>query len=250
MPRFFIRGEQVLDGKIRIVGDDARHISFSLRMAVGESVTVCDMQGVEYDCTISSFDGGDVVLDVLNSCQSENEPRVNITLYQALPKGDKLDSVIQKAVECGVSKIVPFESERCIVRIKSDAEDKKRVRRCRISEEASKQCGRSIIPDVTLPVTFEKMIEGASKSDLCIFCYEGEGTEPLGKILSGLSLDKKDRSYEVAVVVGSEGGFSISEAQRARESGFLLAGLGKRILRTETAPIFVLSNLVCFSELV
>ncbi len=249
MPRFFIRQEQVFDGKIKITGDDARHISFSLRMAVGESVTVCDMQGIEYDCAISAFVGGDVVLDVLSSRPSLNEPKLNITLYQALPKGDKLDSVIQKAVECGVSKIVPFESERCIVRIKSDAEDKKRTRRCRIAEEASKQCGRSIIPDVTLPVSFDKMLESAKKSDVCIFCYEGEGTLPLGKILSELSLDEKERDFEISVVIGSEGGFSINEAERARECGFSLVGLGKRILRTETAPIFVLSSIVCFSEL-
>lgn len=249
MPRFFVRGEQVQNNKITIKGDDARHISFSLRMAVGESITVCDMQGIEYDCTICDFDGGQVVLDVLSSCPSENEPRVNVSLYQALPKGDKLDSVIQKAVECGVSRIVPFESERCIVRIKSDAEDKKRIRRCRIAEEAAKQCGRSIIPDVTMSVSFEKMLEDAAKSDLCIFCYEGEGTEPLGKLLSALCLDKKDKNFSISVVIGSEGGFSISEAERAREFGFKLAGLGKRILRTETAPIFVLSSIVCFSEL-
>ncbi len=170
MPRFFIRQEQVNEGKIRIIGDDARHISFSLRMAQGDSVTVCDMQGIEYDCTISSFEEGAVTLDVLSSKPSENEPRVNVTLYQALPKGDKLDSVIQKAVECGVSRIVPFESERCIVRIKSDTEDKKRTRRCRIAEEAAKQCGRSLIPEVTLPVSFDKMIGSAKKSDVCLFC--------------------------------------------------------------------------------
>ena len=250
MPRFFIRQEQVNEGKIRIMGDDARHISFSLRMALGDSVTACDMQGIEYDCTISSFEEGAVMLDVLSSTPSENEPRVYVTLYQALPKGDKLDTVIQKAVECGVSRIVPFESERCIVRIKSDAEDKKRTRRCRIAEEAAKQCGRSLIPEVTLPVSFDKMIEEAKNSDVCLFCYEGEGTEPVGKILSSLSLQEKERSFSVSVVIGSEGGFSLSEAERARESGFLLAGLGKRILRTETAPVFVLSNIVCFSELI
>ena len=217
MPRFFIRQEQVSGEEIRITGDDARHISFSLRMAVGESVTVCDMQGVEYDCEISEFSEGEVILRVMSSQKSENEPRVKVTLYQALPKGDKLDSVIQKAVECGVSKIVPFESERCIVRIKSDAEEKKRVRRCRIAEEASKQCGRSTIPDVTLPQSFDKMLEAAKKSDACIFCYEGEGTVSLGKILSGLSLDTKDRDFEIAVVIGSEGGFSVNEVEKARE---------------------------------
>ena len=249
MPRFFIRQEQIDNGKIRILGDDAHHISFSLRMAVGESVTVCDMQGIEYECTIEVFEEGAVTLNIEESRTSLNEPNIVIKLFQALPKGDKLDSVIQKAVECGVSEITPFESERCIVRIKADAEAKKTERRQRIAKEAAKQSGRSVIPAVEMSVSFSEMLKRASMSDLCLFCYEGDGTLPLGKLLREVDIEHKDRGYIVSVVIGSEGGFSLAEVEKAREAGFVLAGLGRRILRTETAPIFALSALVCFSEL-
>ena len=250
MPRFFIRQNQIDNGKIHILGDDAHHISYSLRMAVGESVTACDMQGIEYDCKIESFSDGDVTLVIEDSRSSENEPKINIRLFQALPKGDKLDSVIQKSVECGVCEIIPFESERCIVKIKGDAEDKKTARRQRIAEEAAKQSGRSVIPTVSRSVSFAEMLKRASESDVTLFCYEGDGTRALGKILTELDLSSKGRDFSLSVVIGSEGGFALSEVERAREAGFVLTGLGKRILRTETAPIFVLSSLVCFTELI
>ncbi len=246
MPRFFIRQEQIDGERISIYGDDAHHISRSLRMAAGESITVCDMQGIEYDCTLEAFLEDRVVARINSSRTSEKEPPCAIRLFQALPKGEKLDSVIQKAVECGVREIIPFESERCIVKIKSDAEDKKRVRRARIAEEAAKQCGRSVIPEVTASVNFEKMLSLAAKSELCLFCYEGDGTVPLGKILSDAKLTK---GTSISVVVGSEGGFSLAEVEKARNAGFVLTGLGKRILRTETAPVFVLSSIACFTEL-
>ncbi len=249
MPRFFIRQNQIDNNKIHILGDDAHHISYSLRMAVGENVTVCDMQGVEYDCKIESFLDGEVILNVEDSRASENEPKITLRLFQALPKGDKLDSVIQKSVECGVCEIVPFESERCIVKIKGDAEDKKTARRQRIAEEAAKQSGRSVIPCVSRSVSFSEMIKRASGSDVTLFCYEGDGTVALGKILKDIDLSNKSRDFDVSVVIGSEGGFSLAEVELARQAGFVLTGLGKRILRTETAPIFVLSTLVCFTEL-
>ena len=126
MPRFFVRQNRISDGNISIIGDDAHHIARSLRMAIGEQLTVCDMQGNEYQCEISCFnEDKEVIAKVLSQKHSENEPKVFITLFQALPKGDKLDTVIQKAVECGVSRIVPFQSERCVVKIKSEAEQKR-----------------------------------------------------------------------------------------------------------------------------
>ena len=106
-----------------------------------------------------------------------------------------------------------------------------------------------MIPAVEPSVSFSEMLKRASMSDICLFCYEGDGTVPLGKILRDIDLEHKERGYSVSVVIGSEGGFSLAEVEKAREAGFLLAGLGKRILRTETAPIFALSALVCFSEL-
>ncbi len=109
MPRFFVRQERITDNKISIIGEDAHHIARSLRMAVGESITVCDMQGNEYDCEITSFDDDrEVIADIRSKKASSNEPLVYIKLFQALPKGDKFDTIIQKAVECGVSEIIPF----------------------------------------------------------------------------------------------------------------------------------------------
>ena len=251
MPRFFIRQNQIDGNKITLVGDDAHHIARSLRMAVGESITVCDMQGNEYDCKISGFDGeAQVFAEIISTAKSDTEPPCKITLFQALSKGDKLDSVIQKAVECGVYRIVPFESERCVVRVKEDAEDRKTERRCRIAAEAAKQCGRSIIPSVERTVDFDTALSMASEAELGLFCYEGDGTLPLGRVINEHLHINEDGSYpSVAVVIGSEGGFSISEVQVAKDRGMHLIGLGKRILRTETAPVFVLSALSYATEL-
>ena len=122
MPRFFVRKEQISDdGMIRILGDDAHHIARSLRMAAGEKITVCDMQRMEYQCELIEFEDDKAVLArITESRQMNTEPPFVAHLYQALPKGDKMDTIIQKAVECGVASIVPFESERCVVRCKPE----------------------------------------------------------------------------------------------------------------------------------
>ena len=250
MPRFFVRQDRISNGFISIIGEDAHHIARSLRMAAGEEITVCDMQGNEYSCKISSFDEDkEVIAEIISQKKSENEPTAFITLYQALPKGDKLDTIIQKAVECGASKIVPFQSERCIVKIKNDNEEKKRERRQRISAEAAKQCGRSVIPEVCNSISFNEAIKQAQGSDLFLFCYEGDGTLSLGNILKGAFENKECAPKNISIFVGSEGGFSINEAELAKNNGATMTGLGKRILRTETASGFVLACLVCFLEL-
>ena len=247
MPRFFVRQDRVRDNLISIIGDDAHHIARSLRMAVGEEITVCDMQGNEYTCKISSFDEDrEVISEILSVKHSENEPKVFVRLFQALPKGDKLDTIIQKAVECGVGEIIPFESERCIVRIKSDAEERKTERRQRIAAEAAKQCGRSVIPEIKPSLSFRDAIGQALESDICLFCYEGDGTEPLGTILREF---ESRMPQSISVFVGSEGGFSVKEAEAAKALGMKMTGLGKRILRTETASGFVLACIVCATEL-
>ncbi len=251
MPRFFVRQDQIENGVITLTGDDAHHIARSLRMAVGETVTVCDMQANEYTCRIAEFeDDVRVSAEILSVTRSETEPPLRITLFQALSKGDKLDTVIQKAVECGVWRIVPFESERCVVKVKADAEERKTERRRRIAAEAAKQCGRSIVPEVTPTVLFADALNMAIESKLRLFCYEGDGTQPLGRVLAERLVSDADGRYpDVAVVIGSEGGFSVDEARRAQEAGLLPIGLGKRILRTETAPVFALSCIICAAEL-
>lgn len=246
MPRFFVRSSQIENGVITILGDDAHHISRSLRMAKGEEITVSDMQSNEYRCRLEAFLPDRVLATVLETRKGDTEPPFELVLFQALPKGDKLDTVIQKAVECGASEIVPFESERCIVHIKKEAEAHKTERRQRIATEAAKQSGRGILPEVLPSMSFDEMLNAAKAADLTLFCYEGDGTVPIGRLLSGVTPETVRR---IAVIIGSEGGFSLSEAAKARAAGFLPTGLGKRILRTETAATFALAAICAVTEL-
>ena len=251
MPRFFVRKDQIDNGTVTILGDDAHHISRSLRMAAGENITVCDMQKFEYECTLTDFLPDRVLAQVISERKCDTEPPFAAHLYQALPKGDKLDTVIQKAVECGVSSITTFNSERCIAKEKGDEENKLR-RRNKISLEAAKQSGRGLVPEVKATVSFARMLEEASCSDIKLFCYEGDETVSVRKLLSDENARLKSSGIEtptISIIVGSEGGFSLNEVARAREAGFIPIGLGKRILRTETAPLFVLSCLCYELEL-
>lgn len=248
MPRFFVRQNQISDGIVNIVGDDAHHISRSLRMAAGERIIVSDMQRNEYECVLDTFSDNLVTAEIISQRQTDTEPNFTAHLFQALPKGEKLDYIIQKAVECGVSSVTTFESERCIAKEK-DTDGKKLLRRQRISLEAAKQSGRGIIPQINPTVSYEKMLDLASGADLVLFCYEGEGTVPISRLLKDKPLHDCGRSMNIAIIIGSEGGFSLKEAEQAKVRNFSLTGLGKRILRTETASGFVLSCLVYEFEL-
>ena len=247
MPKFFIDKTQIDGEIIKITGEDSHHISRSLRMAVGEKITLTDNEAIEYDCTLEHFGDGYVLAKITEQRHSQSEPEIRVHLFQALPKGEKLDFIIQKSVECGVFDITPFESEHCIVKVKGDSEDRKTDRRNKIALEAAKQCGRGIIPCVNSTVSFKAMMDKAFASDVVLFCYEGEGTRPLGAVLREIrnSIHLKD----ISIIIGSEGGFSPAEAKLMKESGALMIGLGKRILRAETAAIMSLSCLVYEFEL-
>lgn len=252
MPRFFITPAQIDADTIVFTGADAHHIARSLRMAAGETVTACDPDGREYDCVLETFrDETEVIARITATRESTTEPPFRAHLYQGLPKGDKLDSVIQKAVECGAASITPFESAHCVVRIKPEAEDKKTERRRRIALEAAKQCGRGTVPTVAPGIPFKQALEQARTADLALFCYEGEGTQPLCTVLTAYRAEHDTAAHipEISLMIGSEGGFSPAEAQAAREAGMIPVGLGRRILRTETAAAFVLACLVYEWEL-
>lgn len=248
MPRFFIQRQQITEKNgiktVLINGDDAHHISRSLRMAVGEKIEVCDMQKTVYYCTLSKFTEDSVLATVDNEMQSDTEPKYEIKLYQALSKGDKMETIIQKSVECGACEIVPFSSERCVVKLDKKDEKKKIERYAKISESASKQSGRGIIPKVEKILTYNQMLDEASKASLAILCYEGDETLSLKEILQKNPIKK-----DIAVIIGSEGGFSKKEVELAREKSINLAGLGKRILRCETAAPFTLACIVYETEL-
>ena len=248
MPRFFVEKENINEEErtIAVVGEDAFHIARSLRMAVGDTLTVCDGEGKDYECTLIRIRDDRVDCEIKASDACPAEPPYNAVVYQALVKGERLDVAIQKSVEFGASAIIPFESSRCIVRMKGEKEGAKSQRRRRIAEEAAKQCGRGIIPEVSEPLSFADMISEAVSADLAIFCYEKEGERMLGTTLEGL---RSTPPKTVAIIVGPEGGFSPEEAKRAEDAGLLLLGLGKRILRTESAAAFVLACLSSEFEL-
>lgn len=246
MPKFFVEPNQIENERVTIRGNDAAHISYSLRMAKGDRIWVCDGQNREYDCVLSEFLPDLVIADVVAIRENSSEPSVKIYLYQALPKGDKLDTVIQKSVECGVFEIVPFESERCVAKVKADAEEKKTARRNRIAEEAAKQCGRGYIPRVSKTVSFKEALLQASAADLALICYEDEEGTTLKQVLHKRA---EEGIHTVSIMIGSEGGFAENEVEDAKNAGILPVSLGKRILRTETAPIFALSCLSYYFEL-
>ena len=250
MPRFFVTKDQIEGDIVTIKGDDAHHISRSLRMAAGEHITVCDMQKYEYECELCDFLPDCVRARVINTVHAETEPPYEVHVFQALPKGDKLDSIIQKAVECGATAITTFESERCVVKVKDGGEEKKLERRRRIALEAAKQSGRGFVPAIHATVSFREAIRQAAQSDLPLFCYEGNEVESLSMRIADWKREHPSHTPgSISILIGSEGGFSTKEASMAVEAGLLSTGLGKRILRTETASSFVLACLVCAFEM-
>ena len=240
MPRFFVDKNNIEENRILIVGADAHHIARSLRMAEGDEAIVCDGEGAQYRCSLTRIRDEECECSIIEALGSGAESPVRITLCMAYPKGDKLEVVIQKAVELGCDRIIPFESSRCIKRPKADKAEKQTARLQRIAEEAAKQCGRSKIPEVTSPMSYKQMLQVAKESSLSLFCYENE---------DGLTvkdaLVKADSPESISVIVGAEGGFSPEEADLASESGCLSVSLGKRILRCETAPLFALTA-ICY----
>ena len=234
MPRFFVKKEDISDGVATLYGDDARHIARSLRMAVGDELTLTDGEGMDYVCRLSYIRDEECRLEICSEAVSSTEPPIAIDLYMAYPKGDKLEIVIQKAVELGASRIIPFESSRCIKRPKAEKIDKQIARLSRIAEEAAKQCGRSRLPSVEMPMSFAEMLSSATRADRAIFCYEDESEVSLKSVLC-------DKFSSISIIIGSEGGFSPEEAEAAKAAGAIPVSLGKRILRCETAPSFVLA---------
>ena len=238
MPRFFIRQNQIeyIENEkiVTITGDDAHHISRALRMAAGEKIEVCDMQKNLYLCELFHFGEGEVKARVLSEGKADTEPPHFIRLYQALAKGEKMETIIQKSIECGACEIVPFSSERCVVKLDKKDEKKKTERWQKIASAAAKQSGRGVIPQVKEVLSFKELLEKIDGTVL--FCYEGEDTVTIKEALKNSKI-----TGDVSVIIGSEGGFSQKEAELLKEKGAISVGLGKRILRCETAPTFALA---------
>lgn len=242
MPRFFLDfggGDTAI-----ITGQDAIHIRRSLRLCAGDNITLCDGRGSDYFCEITGFDEENVVVKVLYRTPSVSEPSVLVTLYQGLPKGDKLEYIIQKSVELGVSAVVPVETARSVSRISVSAEKnaKKHQRLQKIADEAAGQSGRGILPKVEAQISFKQAVERLKEkeeNELVIVFYEGGGerlSELVGKGTERLS-----------IFIGPEGGFEPQEIEQLCAAGARRATLGPRILRCETAPIAALSVIMALT---
>lgn len=232
MAAWFFTEEEIDTNKYIITGENAKHIRV-LRMRNGEELTLVTPLGIQHDCVIVDVNQSQVVVDVLGSHPCENEPDVFVTLYQALPKGDKMDYIVQKCVELGVSRIVPVMSSRCVSRPDEKSLKKKTARWQKIALQAAMQSRRGIIPEVCQCVSLKQAAELTGENDKTVFFYE-LGGDSVKSILA-------DKPKTIGMFIGSEGGFEESEAELVLSNGAVAATLGKRILRAETAPLAALS---------
>lgn len=232
MPKYFTEPENIKDGFIEIFSDEAKHILNVMRMEIGDTLTICDGQSNDYLCRICETGKNCLKAKIEETTKSESEPKTKITLYQGLPKSDKMELIIQKCVEIGVCRIVPVITERAVVKIEKGAkEDKKTERWQKIAESAAKQSGRGIIPAVERPMKFKDAIEEAVKNGEAIIPYENEKDRGLKEFV------KNSKAENIGIFIGPEGGFDKKEIEFAVENGVMSVTLGKRILRTETAGI-------------
>ncbi len=231
--------EENFEDKYTVAGEDSQHIRKSLRMKEGEELTLVSPDGTEHLCVVENLSEVVEVKEV-SSKPCEQEPSVKVTLYQGLTKGDKMDFIVQKAVELGVTEIVPMLTSRCISRPDEKSMNKKVARWQKIALGAAQQSRRGIIPEVKPLLTLKEASEKAKESDVSIVFYEGGG-----KSLTDLL---KDKPASVSIFIGSEGGFEESEIGALYKSGTINATLGKRILRAETAPLAAITAIMLLTD--
>ena len=229
MPRFFMAGTNILGGTAIIRGRDAEHVRV-LRLRPGEDVIICDGQGTDYKCRLVYADKEQAEAEVVEVVPCPAEPGVKVTVLCGLPKGDRSDYTVQKCVEAGAYEIGFFSCSRCVA--KPENIEKKLERWQRIAEEAAKQSGRGIIPQVRWAGEFAEALNIANQKELKIFLYETGEREGLDAVL-----EANKQAKSVALITGPEGGFAPFEADLARIVGLHICSMGERILRCETAPV-------------
>lgn len=240
MPRFFTEPSNIDGSGIRITGSDVNHIKNVLRMRIGQEISVSDGAGHDYFGKIRSIDRDCVMIDIENSWDSYVELPAKITLFQGLPKADKMELIIQKAVELGACAVVPVLTKRTIVKWDEKKQDKKLARWQGIAESAAKQSGRGIIPAVTAPVSFASALAQAKQMEAAIIPYE----KAKGMAAARETVHSMRGKKSIGVFIGPEGGFDASEVDAAIKAGVCPITLGRRILRTETAGLTALSILM------
>lgn len=244
MYNFFVAESQKQGDRYFIVGADFNHIKNVLRMNIGDTFLVSD-QGVSNLCEIESFENDSVIAKVIEENYNDTNLPVKIYLFQGLPKGDKMELIIQKTVELGVEKIIPVEMNRCVVKLDDKKKKSKQARWQGISESAAKQSKRNSIPEISDVITYKQAIEKAKGLDLLLVPYECKN----GMTDTKNALLQIKNGMSVGILIGPEGGFEESEIESALNVGGKIVSLGKRILRTETAAIISVGMCMLHAEM-
>ena len=242
MSVFFINKNQLKENKIRITGELLKHLRDSLRIKKGEMIFCVDEEGTKY-AVLATYTGQDLFVgEIIETTGKQKESAISIHLVQAVPKGPKLDFIIQKTTELGINAITPVISDRSVVRIEKDRAEEKLRRWKKIAIEAAQQSNRLDVPDMALPISFHDYMASFKKGDLNLLLYEGEKKTGIKEVLKAAQ-EAKSEIKTIILLIGPEGGFSHEEVEMAVEAGFTPVSLGSRILRTETATIVALSIL-------
>ncbi len=240
MYHFFAAHENIYKNHIEIVDDDVNHIKNVLRMKVGDKLRISSGDNIDYICCISTIDENKIKADILSIDEMGNELPIKVYLFQGLPKQEKMELIIQKMVELGVYSIIPVAMKRCVVKIDNKKAKSKVQRWNNIAESAAKQSKRSIVPQVQQVMTFKEALTYAQNLDIKLLPYEcAEGMEQTRNIIEQLAVGQS-----VGIFIGPEGGYDLSELELAKQYEWESITLGKRILRTETAGIMLMSVLM------
>ncbi len=240
MYRFFVDENQITEYNIVITGADVNHIKNVLRMKIGEVILVSNGNDREYTCALTEISDEQVIASIQDIDGPARELPIKVTLFQALPKGDKMEMIIQKMVELGVYEVVPVSTKRCIVKLDDKKAEAKTKRWNAISESAAKQSKRGIIPKVCKPISFKQALEKAKDMDMILIPYEeAQNMENTRQVINTIK-----PGMTIGVFIGPEGGFAIEEVESAIANGAKDITLGKRILRTETAGMALMSVLM------
>ena len=243
MYKFFVESNQINNNKVKIIGEDYNHIANVLRMKKDEKILITNKETADtFECAVYEINKNEVICNIICKKDNSSELNVDVDLFQGLPKSDKFEYIIQKAVELGVHKIIPLNMKFCVAKIKD--EEKKNIRWNKISEVAAKQSKRDIIPKVQMSLDMNDLYKELEDYDLIIVAYENESKTTIKEVLQ-----QNKNAKRIALVIGPEGGISDSEIQILKDINVKMASLGKRILRTETAPIAALSMIIYEYEL-
>lgn len=241
MQKFFVETEQITNNQVHIIGSDVNHIANVLRLKKGEELQICNIKNSQnYIAKIIEYNKKEVLCEIVEELNISVEPKVKIDIYQGLPKADKMELIIQKTTEIGVTNIIPVLMERSIVKLTQKDEEKKMQRWQKISEVAAKQSKRDIIPKVEKCITTKELINKIDNYTKFIVAYEEEKGQTLKQILKNI---KNKENVKIGVLIGPEGGIDEKEIQQLKNKTSIVT-LGNTILRTETAPIVVVSNII------